>query len=56
VDDATSRVRSQTEQHLSQFKENPARYDHSEAVFRMMWLVTVLQRDLGVHYHHEVVE
>ncbi|MBI1916596.1 MAG: hypothetical protein HYS12_17950 [Planctomycetes bacterium] len=56
VDDAADLVRSKTEQHLFQFKQRPEEYDHSEAVFRMMWLVSVLQRDLGVHYHQETID
>jgi hypothetical protein len=56
VEEATGQVRYQTERHLYQFRQRPEEYDHSEAVYRMMWLVTVLQRDLGVHYHQDVIE
>jgi hypothetical protein len=56
VDDAAALVRFQTERHLYQFEQRPQDCDHSEAVFRMMWLVTVLQRDLGVHYRQETID
>jgi len=56
VEEATGQVRYQTERHLYQFRQRPEEYDHSEGVYRMMWLVTVLQRDLGVHYHQDVID
>ena len=42
------RVRFDTELHLHKFRENPGEYNGSEAFFRMMLLVTVLQQDCGV--------
>jgi hypothetical protein len=36
-----------------QFERDPADYENSESYFRMLVLVTVLQRDLGVHYNPE---
>src|SRR5258708_185697 len=35
---------------LPRFKRTPAKYENSEEYFRMLVMVTVLQRDLGVHY------
>jgi hypothetical protein len=56
VDEAAVCVRSKTEQYLRRFQTEPEKYDHSEGVFRIMWLVTVLQRDLHVHYRQDVIE
>lgn len=51
LDEWTDRVRSETDRHLYRFRRNPADYDHSEAYFRAIMLVTVLQQDFGVHYN-----
>ncbi len=56
LDDAARLIRQKTERHLYRLKEEPEEYDHSEANFRMNWLVTVLQRDLGVRYRTDLVE
>jgi len=49
--DAWSRlVATKTERCLPMFHRSPAEFDNSPAKFRMMALVTVLQRDLGVRY------
>ena len=49
--DAWSRlVATKTERWLPMFHRSPAEFDDSLAKFRMMALVTVLQRDLGVRY------
>lgn len=44
-------VKYETERNLYKFKNNPAEYNNSEADYRMLMLVTVLQQDLGVHYN-----
>jgi len=54
------RVQSETERHLyrltdPRFKDHAEHYQHSEARFRAEWLVNVLQRDIGVHYHEGFV-
>jgi hypothetical protein len=56
VDDAAALVRFQTERHMYRFWRNPAGSNNSEAEYRLSWLVTVLQRDLGVRYRMESVE
>ncbi len=43
-------VRTKTERCLPMFHRSPSEFDNSVAKFRMMALVTVLQRDLGVRY------
>jgi hypothetical protein len=45
------RVREDTERRLPDFHRRPEHYDDSEAYFRVLNLVTVLQRDLGVRYN-----
>jgi hypothetical protein len=44
-------VRRYTEQVLPQFHRKPHEYENSEPYFRVLALITVLQRDLGVRYN-----
>jgi hypothetical protein len=44
-------VRQYTEHYLPKFHADPAKYQNSEAYYRCLALVTVLQRDLGVRYN-----
>jgi hypothetical protein len=44
-------IRASTQHWWSEFKRSPGTYDHSPGGFRMLALVTVLQRDLGVRYY-----
>jgi hypothetical protein len=44
-------VRRYTEHYLPKFRADPAKYRNSEAYYRCLALVTVLQRDLGVRYN-----
>jgi hypothetical protein len=50
LDEAARLVAQTTERHFYRFQQRPQDFQHSEGRFRMMWLVTVLQRDLGVWY------
>lgn len=50
LDQWAARVREETTRLGYLFQRQPESYLNSEAYFRMMVLVTVLQRDLGVHY------
>lgn len=47
----TERVRLETLAYEPRFRRNPAENFNSEADFRMLTLITVLQRDLGVRYN-----
>ena len=47
--------RRETERAWGDFCRDPGYYGHSEATFRMMCVVTVVQRDLGVRYNPEAV-
>lgn len=51
LDRWTARVASETARHLHRFREAPSEYNDSEAYFRMLMLITVLQQDCGVRYH-----
>lgn len=45
------RVRTETDRNFHQFAKKPGEFRNSEAYFRMLLLVTVLQQDYGVHYN-----
>lgn len=51
LDDWADCVKVFTTQSLPQFKRRPREYENSEAYFRTLALITVLQRDLGVRYN-----
>jgi len=52
----TRRIRAETEQSLPRYWRAPGEYRNSEAYFRMLVLVTVLQRDIGVRYDPELAD
>jgi hypothetical protein len=56
LDQWAARVREETERHLPKFRQKPGEYQNSEAYFRMLALVTVLQQDCGVRYNPERVQ
>jgi len=51
LDGWAERVTAETDRNMHRFRENPGEYKNSEAYFRAMMLVTVLQQDLGVRYN-----
>lgn len=51
LDEWSDAVRSYTHLVLPQFHRRPHEYENSEAYFRALCLITVLQRDLGVRYN-----
>lgn len=53
LDRWTQKVRFDTDRHLYKYRQNPAEFENSEAYYRMMMLVTVLQQDFKVHYNKE---
>jgi hypothetical protein len=55
LDQWAARVRDETARHLPKFRQHPGEYQNSEAYFRMLALVTVLQQDCGVRYNPERV-
>jgi hypothetical protein len=48
-------VRQNERKYLPQFHRNPARYDHSPAVFKAVNLALTLKQDLGCDYNKELV-
>lgn len=44
-------VKFETDRHLYKFAQNPAEYDNSEGYFRILMMITVLQKDCNVHYN-----
>ncbi len=53
--DMAERVRWKTQKYFRLFEESPRKYHYSRAYFRMLTLVTVLQRDCGIHYNPEKI-
>jgi hypothetical protein len=56
LDDWAERVAAETKRNFHQFRANPAQFNNSEAYFRILVLVTVLQQDCGVHYDEARIE
>jgi hypothetical protein len=44
-------VKHETDRHLYKFRRNPKEYENSEAYFRMLMLITVLQQDFKIQYN-----
>ena len=53
LDEWAAMVKFDTDRHVYKFRQDPADYENSEGYFRMLSLITVLQRDLGVRYNPE---
>lgn len=51
LEDAAEKVRLATERNYFKFLEAPGAFENSQARFCMVCLVTVLQRECGVHYN-----
>ncbi|MBI5396096.1 MAG: hypothetical protein HZA91_12440 [Verrucomicrobia bacterium] len=51
LDDWANQVRVATLRNLYRFQHRPEEYERSEAYFRMLVMITVLQRDLGLRYN-----
>ncbi len=51
LDRWATRVRIETDRNFHLFAKKPDDFQNSEAYFRMLLLVTVLQQDYGVHYN-----
>lgn len=45
------RVRNWTDQSLYDFRQRPQEFRNSEAFFRVLLLISVLQKDFGIHYN-----
>ena len=51
LDDWADRVKEYTTLLMPQFRRKPKEYENSEAYFRTLAMITVLQRDCGVRYN-----
>ena len=51
LDEYAQRVRYWTDQSMWDFRRNPGTFENSEAKFRVLLLISVLQTDFGVHYN-----
>jgi hypothetical protein len=51
LDEWAKRAASETERHFYKFRQCPADFNNSEAYFRILTLVTVLQQDCRVRYN-----
>src|SRR5450759_3049791 len=56
LDHAAAWTRQQTQATFDQFTQDPGDYDHSEGIFRMVAMVNVLWRGMGVRYNPERIE
>ena len=55
LDEMTQRVKVETDRNFHRFHKEPATYENSEAYYRMLMLVTVLQQDYGMLYNPQRV-
>ncbi len=53
LDRWAQKVKFDTDRNLYRFLQKPDEFHHSEAFYRMLMLVTVLQQDFGVHYNQD---
>jgi hypothetical protein len=51
LNDYADRVRYWTEQSMWDLRRNPGKFRNSEAKFRVLLLISVIQQDFGVHYN-----
>jgi hypothetical protein len=51
LDECAERIRWDTQKHMHLFERNPEQYERSRNYFRILSLITVLQRDLGYRYN-----
>jgi hypothetical protein len=51
LDQWARRVDSETRRHLYRLQRDPSEFNNSEAYFRVLMLITVLQQDFKVHYN-----
>ena len=56
LDQWAKHVQRETDRHLYRFNADPAEYNNSEAYFRMLMLICIVQEDFDVHYNPERIE
>lgn len=53
LDTLAEHVKSETERNHYRFRDHPEHFLHSQGYFRMKYLATILQQDLGIRYSPE---
>jgi hypothetical protein len=53
LDEWARLVAAETDRYMHMFQRDPSQYHNSEAYFRILTMITVLQQDLGVRYNPE---
>lgn len=56
IDSWAQHVKSETERNFHRFREAPAAFGNSEAYYRMLCLVTVLQQDFHIRYNPKLID
>lgn len=56
LDSWAGRIQYRTERHLRNFYDNPATFDNSEPLWRMLALTRMLESEFGVHYNPERID
>ena len=51
LDEYARSVRHWTDQSMWDFRQNPDKFENSQAKFRVLLLISVLQKEFGVHYN-----
>src|SRR5579884_2671460 len=51
LDQWAAHVKAETDRNMHRFYNNPKNFNSSEAYFRMLFFVTIIQEDCGVHYN-----
>ncbi len=53
LDEITEKVKTATKKQEHQFQKDPAYFDHSESVYKMMAMITAVSREMGIKYDVE---
>jgi hypothetical protein len=56
LDEWTRQVGAETERCAGQFRRDPSDFNNSEAYFRVLVMITVLERDIGVRYNPDCIK
>jgi hypothetical protein len=56
LDDWADQIRKDTQLRLLSFRQDPAKYDHSENLFKVVNMVLYLKNQIGVDYNQEIMQ
>lgn len=54
LDQWALRIRELTEFNIGRFHEDPARFDHSEPIWRLLCIASTLKNEFRIHYREEL--